>query len=152
MLIKDLNDSVETLTEIASHLREIQPDEVHILLPTRPPVEPWVKPADQEGIQRARDIFGSIARVVNTTDGVFELAENENLVDAVVDIITRHPMQETEIIQALKKHPQVDVKKALNFLEISGKAQIVNRFGVKYWSSSSGYYPELTGENMITNE
>lgn len=146
MLIKDLNDSAETLTEIASHLRDIQPDEVHILLPTRPPVEPWVKPADQAGIQRARDIFGSIARVVNTTDGVFELAENENLVDAVVDIITRHPMKEAEIIEALKKQSQVDVKQALNMLETSGKAQVVERYGERYWSALSGYYPENSKE------
>lgn len=142
MLMKDLNDSAETLTEIASHLWDIQPDEVHILLPTRPPVETWVKPADQDGIQRARDIFGSIARVVNTTDGVFELAENENLVDAVVDIITRHPMKETEIIEALEKHPQVDVMEALNMLETSGKAQVVIRYGVRYWSKANSYYPE----------
>lgn len=146
MLMKDVNDSAETLTEIASHLKDIQPDEVHILLPTRPPVEPWVRPADQEGIQRARAIFGPIARVVNTMDGVFELAENENLVDAVVDIITRHPMKETEIIEALKKQPQIDIKQALNLLETSGKAQVVERYGERYWSALSGFYPENSKE------
>ena len=142
MLMKDLNDSVETLTEIASHLRVIQPDEVHILLPTRPPVEPWVKPADQEGIQRARDIFGSIARVVNTTDGVFELAENENLVDAVVDIITRHPMKESELLETLKKYSKGNVQNTLIILEKSRKAQVVTRYGERYWSAILSHYPK----------
>jgi wyosine [tRNA(Phe)-imidazoG37] synthetase (radical SAM superfamily) len=142
MLIKDLNDSVETLTEIASHLRVILPDEVHILLPTRPPVEPWVKPADQEGIQRARDIFGSIARVVNTTDGVFELAENENLVDAVVDIITRHPMKESELLETLKKYSKGDVQNTLIILEKSRKVQVVTRYGERYWSAILSHYPD----------
>ncbi|PKO08557.1 MAG: radical SAM protein [Chloroflexi bacterium HGW-Chloroflexi-2] len=142
MLMKDLNDSVETLTEIASHLRVIQPDEVHILLPTRPPVEPWVKPADQEGIQRARDIFGSIARVVNTTDGVFELAENENLVDAVVDIITRHPMKESELLETLKKYSKGNVQNTLIILEKSRKAQVVTRYGERYWSAILSHYPD----------
>ncbi|MDO9085149.1 MAG: radical SAM protein [Anaerolineaceae bacterium] len=142
MLIKDLNDSAETLTEIASHLRDIQPDEVHILLPTRPPVEPWVKPADKDGIQRAIDIFGSIARVVNTTDGVFELAENENLVDAVVDIITRHPMKESELLETLKKYSSGDVQNTLIILEMSKKAQVVTRYGERYWSAMHSHYPD----------
>ena len=142
MLMKDLNDSAETLTEIASHLRDIQPDEVHILLPTRPPVETWVKPANQEGIQRARDIFGSIARVVNTTDGVFELAENENLVDAVVDIITRHPMKESELLETLKKYSKGDVQNTLIILEKSRKAQVVTRYGERYWSAILSHYPD----------
>ena len=142
MLIKDLNDSEETLTEIASHLRVIQPDEVHILLPTRPPVEPWVKPADHEGIQRAQDIFGSIARVVNTTDGVFELAENENLVDAVIDIITRHPMKESELLETLKKYSKGEVQNTLVLLEKSRKAQVVTRYGERYWSAILSHYPD----------
>ena len=142
MLIKDLNDSTEILSEIADKLREIQPDEVHILLPTRPPVEPWVKPADQEGIQRAADIFGSIARVINTTDGNFELAENEELVDAVVDIITRHPMKESELLRTLEKYSKGDVRDTLVLLEKSRKAQVVIRNGVRYWSAFLSYYPD----------
>ena len=142
MLMKDSNDSAETLTEIASHLRDIQPDEVHILLPTRPPVEAWVKPADQEGVQRASDIFGSIASVFNTTDGNFELAENEELVDAVVDIITRHPMTETELLKTLEKYSKEEVKDTLVQLEQSGKAKTVIRNGVRYWSAFLSYYPD----------
>lgn len=142
MLMKDLNDSAETLTEITYHLRIIQPDEVHILLPTRPPVEAWVKPADQEGVQRASDIFGSIASVFNTTDGNFELAENEELVDAVVDIITRHPMTETELLKTLEKYSKEEVKDTLVQLEQSGKVKTVIRNGVRYWSAFLSYYPD----------
>ena len=141
MLIKELNDSPEILREIATILKDIQPDEVHILLPTRPPVEPWVIPADQESFQRALEIIGPIARVVNSTDGIFELAENASLVDAVVDIIKRHPMKEDELLETLRKYSNDDVKHILKLLEMSGKAQVVIRNGVRYWSAILSHYP-----------
>jgi wyosine [tRNA(Phe)-imidazoG37] synthetase (radical SAM superfamily) len=143
MLIKGLNDSPEILSEITTILQDIQPEEVHILLPTRPPVEPWVKPSDVEGFQRAQEIIGPIARVVNATDGTFELAENESLLDAVVDIITRHPMKESELLVTLRKYTKDDVEHTLQLLEMSGKAQIVIRNGVRYWSAIRSHYPNL---------
>jgi wyosine [tRNA(Phe)-imidazoG37] synthetase (radical SAM superfamily) len=142
MLMHGLNDTEIALKGIAMHLKEIQPDEVHILLPTRPPVETWVKPADEEGVERAQIIFGSIAKVVNTTDGTFELAENEDLMDAIVDIITRHPMKESEILETLQNYSQGDVQEILKHLEKDGKAQIVLRNGLRYWCAMSSFFPE----------
>ena len=142
MLLQDLNDSEEELKAIACHLMEIQPDEVHILLPTRPPVETWVRPADEAGIQRAYKIFGSIARVINTTDGTFELAENEDLMDAIVNIITRHPMKESEILETLQKYSQGNVQNTLELLEKSRKAQVVVRNNVRYWSAMPSFFPD----------
>lgn len=143
MLIKGLNDSIEILNEIATILKDIQPDEVHILSPIRPPVEPWVKLTDLDGFQRAQEIIGPIASVVNTTDGLFELAENKDLVDAVVDIITRHPMKESEVLETLENYSKGDVENTLTLLEMSGKAQVVIRNGVRYWSAIRSRYPNL---------
>ncbi len=142
MLMHGLNDTEIALKGIARHLKEIQPDEVHILLPTRPPVETWVRPADEEGLQRANGIFGSIARVINTTDGTFELGENEDLLDAIVDIITRHPMKESEILETLQKYSQGDVQDILKLLEKGRKAQVVIRNGVRYWCATPSFFPD----------
>ena len=55
MLVRGLNDTeAAALREIATILKSIQPDEVHILQPDRPPVETWVQPPDEEGLLRAR--------------------------------------------------------------------------------------------------
>jgi wyosine [tRNA(Phe)-imidazoG37] synthetase (radical SAM superfamily) len=142
MLIKGLNDNEQALREIAALLAEINPDEVHILQPTRPPVETWVEPSDEEGLERARRILGKIARVIDPSKGSFDLGEDDDLTDAIIDIITRHPMKETEIIDALSKHPQVNIQEALHLLETSGKAQVVIRYGVRYWSALPSFYPE----------
>jgi len=142
MLVRGLNDTEDALKELAGLLEEIQPDEVHILQPDRPPAEVWVKPADEEGLLRARAILGKIAKVIDPVKGLFDLSGSENLVDAIVGIITRHPMQETELIETLTQFSQRDVIETLNELEKSGKAQIVSRYGVRFWSASPSFYPE----------
>ncbi len=141
MLVHDLNDTEAALMQIAGKLEKIQPDEVHILQPTRPPVETWVKPADEEGLQRACRILGKTARVIDPAEGTFDLSSNEDLMDAIVSIITRHPMKETEIIKTLTSFTYDDVIDILKELEKSGKAQIVTRNNVKFWSASSSFYP-----------
>jgi wyosine [tRNA(Phe)-imidazoG37] synthetase (radical SAM superfamily) len=146
MLVKDLNDGERELHEIAELLAVIHPDEIHILQPTRPPVEPWVQPADKERLLLAQKILGSTARVIAPVTGTFDLGIHENLTDAIVDIITRHPMKEIELIETLQHYPQVDVKETLRLLAESGKAQVVERYGERYWSALSGYYPENSKE------
>lgn len=63
MLVRELNDTTEALDDIARILKRVKPDAVHINLPTRPPVETWVQPTDDEGLMRAVSILGNIAEV-----------------------------------------------------------------------------------------
>lgn len=61
MLVRGLNDSEPALRDIATMLRKINLDEVHNNLPTRPPVETWVQPPDDEG-RCAQPRFWAISR------------------------------------------------------------------------------------------
>lgn len=141
MLVRDLNDNEQALIEIAETLKDIQPDEVHILKPERPPVETWVQPPDEEGLLRARTILGDVARVVHSASGSFDLSGSESLLDAVIGIITRHPMSEAELIETLKHYPPDQIFAALEGLEKSHQAQVVERLGTRFWSASPAYYP-----------
>ncbi|MBN1303648.1 MAG: radical SAM protein [Anaerolineales bacterium] len=141
MLVRGLNDTEAALKEIAAILTRIRPDEVHILQPERPPVETWVQPPDEEGLLRARAILGNIARVIHPASGLFDLSGNESLVDAVVGIITRHPMREDELVETLKHFSPGEVTATLLELEKSGRAQLVERLGTRFWSASPSYYP-----------
>jgi len=141
MLIRGMNDSEKALKEIASILALIKPDEIHVVLPDRPPVETWVQPPDEEGLIRARAILGDIAKVIHPISGSFDFSGYGNLVDAIVGIITRHPMRESELIETLTKWSSKDVSNTLAALESSGKAQVVIRYGVRFWSASSEFYP-----------
>jgi len=142
MLVKGLNDTDAALIEIAALLKNILPDEVHILQPTRSPAETWVQPADEEGLLRARVIFGDIARVIHPASGSFDLGGAESLVEAVLGIITRHPMREDELIESLKGFSTEEVSATLTALEECGKAQVVERFGSRFWAASPAHYPE----------
>jgi len=142
MLVKDLNDTEEELNKIATALERINPDEIHIMQPTRPPVETWVKPADEEGLKRALTILGDKARVIHPASGSFDLGGGKTIVEAVVGIVTRHPMREDELVEALNSWTAGDVAKTLFTLAESGKVQVVERNGVRFWSASPSYYPE----------
>jgi wyosine [tRNA(Phe)-imidazoG37] synthetase (radical SAM superfamily) len=144
MLVCGLNDTEEALREIGTVLERVRPDEVHINLPTRPPVETWVEPPDEEGLMRALAILGDVAHVVHPAEGSFDLSGSENVVDAIVGIITRHPMREDELRRALEKWTPGLVDAALEQLASSGQAQAVERYGMRFWSASPAHYPKKT--------
>ncbi|WP_317895438.1 radical SAM protein [Pyrofollis japonicus] len=50
MLVKDVNDSIEELRKIAVLIEEIRPATAYIMVPVRPPAEPWVRPASAEAL------------------------------------------------------------------------------------------------------
>lgn len=141
MLVHGLNDSEIALNDIAAALQLIHPDEVHINLPTRPPVETWVQPPDEEGLLRAVAILGEIAHIVHPINGTFDLSGFDSLVDAVIGIITRHPMREDELLNTLGYWSPDQVNSTLTELEESGQAQVVERYGVRFWSAAFAHFP-----------
>jgi len=136
MLVKEMNDTEQALREIAAALRRIRPDQVHINLPIRPPAETWVQPAGEEGWMRATAILGGLAQIVHPTEGTFDFSGCENVVDAIVSIITRHPMREEELTRALERWAPGHVSAALAELGASGQAQVVERYGTRFWSAA----------------
>jgi wyosine [tRNA(Phe)-imidazoG37] synthetase (radical SAM superfamily) len=142
MLVKGLNDTEDALRGIAAALQRIKPDQVHIVLPTRPPAEPWVEPSDETGLMRALAILGGVAQVAHPAEGTFDLSGHNDIVDAIVSIITRHPMREDELVRALERWTAGQVQEALEALALSGKAQVVERYGARFWSASASRYPD----------
>jgi wyosine [tRNA(Phe)-imidazoG37] synthetase (radical SAM superfamily) len=142
MLVQGLNDSPEALQDIVDVLRRIRPDEVHINLPTRPPAEAWVQPPDEEGLMRASAILGDIARVVHPAEGSFDLGDSDSIPDAITDIITRHPMRQEELEQVLAVWAPEQVSEVLADLEVSGQAQLVERYGARFWCAGPARYPD----------
>lgn len=140
MLIKGVNDTETALKDLAAVLRRIGPDEVHINLPIRPPAEPWVTPADEEGLALASALLGGIASVMVPAEGPFDLSGYDNVVDAVVGVITRHPMHEDDLIKTLDRWTPGQVEQALAELAASGRAQVVARYGRRFWSYIGARY------------
>ena len=142
MLVRGLNDTSTALSDIARVLERINPDAVHINLPTRPPVETWVQPPGEESLMQAMAIFGKIAEVVHPAKGTFDLSGYKNPLDAVVAILTRHPMELEELEQALSRWSPKQVKQVLADLAENGRAQVVERYGVRFWSATPSHFPD----------
>ena len=144
MLVQGLNDSEEALLDIADVLYQINPDEVHINVPTRPPAETWVRQPDEVGLMRALAIFGDIAKVVHPAEGSFNLGNADTITEAVLRIITRHPMRQEELEKTLAQWAPDLKDDVLAELESGGQAQVVERFGSRFWSAAPARYPDET--------
>ena len=101
-----------------------------------------VKTPDPESLLRAQAILGEVATLILPATGEFSLSFEDNLVDAIVGIITRHPMRESELIDSLTAWSSTAVQNTLDELSNSGRAQVVTRNGVRFWSALEAYYPK----------
>jgi wyosine [tRNA(Phe)-imidazoG37] synthetase (radical SAM superfamily) len=142
MLIKGLNDTVPALRELATALRSVQPDEVHITLPTRPPSETWVEPPDEESVLCTTAILGDVAHVVLPAGGEFDLGGYDNVVDAVIGIITRHPMSQSQLEKSLERWDPAQVDEALVQLSANGQARRITRLDRVFWTASGSHFPD----------
>ena len=100
---------------------------------------------------RALEILGDAARVVLPARGSFDLGTNESVVDAIIGIITRHPMLQEELERTLEQWAPDRVAEVLAALETSGRAQMVERHGVFFWSAAQAAFPEATSSAQINS-
>lgn len=140
MLVAGANDTPEALGDLAALLREIAPDQVHLSLPNRPPAEPWVRPADADGLMRATAILGDVAHVVHPAEGAFDLSGFDDVADAVVAVCTRHPMRDEELAATLPRWTPQALDQALAALARDGRIQRVERYGQRFWSCAQARY------------
>jgi len=148
MLLKDVNDTEEALKDIAAVIEKVRPDKVHIGLPTRPPAEAWVKPPDDDGIMRATAILGDVAQVVHPQEGDFDLGSGGDVVESIVGIITRHPMSEEQLLRTLASYPAEEQAKIIQSLKESNQAQVVERYGQRFWCASPSFFPQQEGQTV----
>jgi len=141
MLIRGINDGEQALTEIADALRKVRPDRVHINLPSRPPAEPGVAPPGDADLKKAAAILGVQAELVQPARGGIDLSVYDDVVDAVIAILGRHPLREAELLRALEDWSPGKVEDALRQLSAGGRVQVVERNGERYWSAAACRYP-----------
>ena len=146
MLVKGLNDSEQALADIAAVLEKLRPDIVHINVPTRPPAETWVEPPDDEGLMRAVAILGRSVRVALPAEAEIDLRSFGTAVDAVIGIVSRHPMREEEIRRILRQWSAGDVTRALADVQASGRVQKIERFGATFWTAAGSRYSQDASE------
>jgi wyosine [tRNA(Phe)-imidazoG37] synthetase (radical SAM superfamily) len=144
MLIQGLNDSEDALLDLRAVLGRIRLDELHLSQPVRPPAERWVAPPDADGLMRATAILGEVARIIHPVEGEFDLTGYGDVLDAVVEVITRHPMRQDELVVALERWSPGSVARALDTLAARGRARPLKRFGHRFWTAAGARYGDST--------
>ncbi|RJS88805.1 radical SAM protein [Candidatus Bathyarchaeota archaeon] len=106
MLIDGIDYSVE-LRKIAKFLSKIRLHKAYISIPTRPPAESWVKPADEKVINRAFNLFSqkigadAVEYLIGYEGNAF--AFTGNIEEDLLSITSVHPMREEAVKRFLKR-------------------------------------------------
>lgn len=140
MLVRGLNDTDEDLRDLAEILQRLQPDEVQLNSPSRACCEPWVHSVEETSLERAQRLLGVSARQVNPKPGDLDLSGTDDVVDAIVAIIQRHPISEPQLLHWLEKWRPEHIRETLADLEQSGRAQVVHHLGQRFWSYGAARY------------
>ncbi|ASJ01155.1 radical SAM protein [Thermococcus gorgonarius] len=100
----DYGDEFE---RIADFLAELKPNVAYIAIPTRPPAEEWVRPAKEEVINRAFQVFAEklgedrVEYLIGYEGNTF--AFTGNVEEDLLSITAVHPMREDAVRELLKK-------------------------------------------------
>ncbi len=105
MLIQDINDNNEGIERIADFLVELKPNKAYLAIPTRPPAKKTIKPASEQVINMAYQIFSnrlsSVEYLIGYEGNVFTFTGKVE--DDLLGITSVHPMREEAVIEFLKK-------------------------------------------------
>ena len=94
MLVAGLNDGEGSLMGLFKVLQWVGPDRVDVMVPTRPPTEPWVEAPDPDRVLRAMELLGAYNAFVKEADGSFIVDGYSDIRDALLSISGRHPLRE----------------------------------------------------------
>jgi wyosine [tRNA(Phe)-imidazoG37] synthetase (radical SAM superfamily) len=138
MLVKGLNDSVESITGVADFIARLSPYKAYVALPTRPPAEHGVNPPNGEAMILAYQIF---KKVISNTELLIEyegedFTTTDDIRDELLRITSVHPLREEAIDNLLKAakvgHEVIDVlikEKKIIMTEYRGKRFYIRNVG-----------------------
>jgi len=92
-------DGAESVRAIADFLARLEPDKAYLAIPTRPPAEAWVRPPDEQAINRAYQILSEKVAHVEYLIGYEgnEFAFTGDVEDDLLSITAVHPMREDAV-------------------------------------------------------
>ncbi len=136
MLLGGINDTDAALNDLANVLAKINPDMVHLVLPTRPAPEQEIRLPSDERLEHAIAILSKVTVVVSPLKGNMDLRNAPDMLEAITAIVSRHPVQQRELQKAVADCFPGEAQKADEFLSglfASGRFRLVEHNGEPYW-------------------
>jgi wyosine [tRNA(Phe)-imidazoG37] synthetase (radical SAM superfamily) len=103
MLIKGLNDTLESLTATAAFIADISPQSAYLAVPVRPTTVKGVHGTDEAGLLRAHQIFSARLESVELLTGheIGQFAHTGDAQEDLLAITAVHPMREEDVRRLL---------------------------------------------------
>ncbi len=105
MLVKGINDDIESIQKTAEIISQIKPEKSFILVPTRPPAEKFVEPPSEENLNIAYQIFCTLLSNVElliSNEGT-NFSYSSNAEKELLSILAVHPMRKDAIETFINK-------------------------------------------------
>lgn len=117
MLVSGVNDSDEQLRKIREILDDINPSQIDINTPVRPPAEKWAHPPDSEKIKSVVKIFGEKTRIVGkfAHHSVKKQLGATEIAEKILAILRRRPEKAEDIAKSLGVNSDT-LQQSLSFL------------------------------------
>jgi wyosine [tRNA(Phe)-imidazoG37] synthetase (radical SAM superfamily) len=99
MLIAGVNDSDDSIAEVASFLGELRPSAAYLAIPTRPPLERWAQPASERSLTHAHQLLSDrLSRVeLLCGDEGLGFGTTGDVAADLLSITSVHPMREDSV-------------------------------------------------------
>ena len=105
MLVKGVNDNVESIKSTVEFIKQLNPDKAYILVPTRPPAEKFVEPPSEENLNEAYQIFNASINNVELlaySEGT-DFSYSSDAEKELLSILAVHPMRKDAVEKFLNK-------------------------------------------------
>ena len=106
MLIDGINDSVNNIANVSEFIKGIKPLIAYLAIPTRPPSDESVNPADSEKLNMAWKIFNKNhinAEFLTGFEGT-DTGFTGNIYDDILNITAVHPLRQDSLIKLLRNN------------------------------------------------
>ncbi len=105
MMVEGINDSPQEMEKIAEFLSGIKPSKSYLMVPTRPPAEPWVRPASEEILNMAYLLFKEygLNPVLLTGAEKGEFGVTGKAEEDILSTASVHPLRKDAVEKILKK-------------------------------------------------
>lgn len=123
MLVRGVNDTDEQLQKLKLKLQDIHYDRLYINVPVRPPTEEGVREPLKDRLETAVAFLGGISIDALVSEGFY--SEEADHVNAICNIIKRHPMNQHEIHVFLESRECENEAEVLAELEANPQIEAV---------------------------
>jgi wyosine [tRNA(Phe)-imidazoG37] synthetase (radical SAM superfamily) len=105
LLVHGTNDSEDDVTATADFIAKLRPEVAYLSIPTRPPSEDWVRPPDEDVVNRAYQIFVDRIEKVECLLGMESgsFGYTGNVEQDILGVTAVHPMRESAVRELLAR-------------------------------------------------